>query len=414
MRLSLNDVIITLWRSAKFLDRCIIYERCDGDSQCGLVDLFALLFVSLQGVVYQLDVALESVDTQRSGLIFIYDMSDSKYANFDYDLSQKILTLLKVIHLFHTHCATFFFYFPLTCVTHLHRPLIYFVNRLIVHCCRAKCDDLSIDRKPPYVAEIRLRIPNAHEKISMYDIQSFLNIYSSALRYTKIDYWLRLSVIISVFQKDQNEICHILSDYETTWRNFVVFRLQDKGCSITHTHTHIFLCNMISNNFRSDPMKMPPSDFNFSLFDWWDQSRKEHWQRQRKGLEWILNRILIWKFRVAPIPHFFKIATSAPSDRRWLLASGVPIAPCAINTSSCYLAILAPSTSYSINTRRQNNVVENLLRQLTGSNEPKAAESAKLGRNSSWAIAYSSLNWTRQTLPYSGNIENDEPSFFFF
>jgi len=47
------------------------------------------------GVVYQLDVALESVDTQRSGLIFIYDMSDSKYANFDYDLSQKILTLLK-------------------------------------------------------------------------------------------------------------------------------------------------------------------------------------------------------------------------------------------------------------------------------------------------------------------------------
>lgn len=50
---------------------------------------------TLQGVVYQLDVALESVDTQRSGLVFIYDMSDSKYSNFDYDLSQKILTLLK-------------------------------------------------------------------------------------------------------------------------------------------------------------------------------------------------------------------------------------------------------------------------------------------------------------------------------
>ena len=40
--------------------------------------------------------ALESVETQRCGLVFIYDMSDSKYANFDYDLSQKILTLLKV------------------------------------------------------------------------------------------------------------------------------------------------------------------------------------------------------------------------------------------------------------------------------------------------------------------------------
>ncbi|KAG8278148.1 hypothetical protein J6590_027404 [Homalodisca vitripennis] len=51
---------------------------------------------TLQGVVYQLDVALESVDTQHSGLVFIYDMSNSKYSNFDYELSQKILTLLKV------------------------------------------------------------------------------------------------------------------------------------------------------------------------------------------------------------------------------------------------------------------------------------------------------------------------------
>ncbi|KAG8223119.1 hypothetical protein J437_LFUL000540 [Ladona fulva] len=50
---------------------------------------------TLQGVVYQLDVALESIDTQRSGLIFIYDMTESKYSNFDYDLSQKILTMLK-------------------------------------------------------------------------------------------------------------------------------------------------------------------------------------------------------------------------------------------------------------------------------------------------------------------------------
>ncbi|XP_043472751.1 tyrosine-protein phosphatase non-receptor type 9 isoform X3 [Leptopilina heterotoma] len=50
---------------------------------------------TLQGVVYQLDAALESSETQRHGLVFIYDMSDSKYQNFDYDLSQKILTLLK-------------------------------------------------------------------------------------------------------------------------------------------------------------------------------------------------------------------------------------------------------------------------------------------------------------------------------
>lgn len=30
-----------------------------------------------------------------AGLVFIYNMAGSKYANFDYDLSQKILTLLK-------------------------------------------------------------------------------------------------------------------------------------------------------------------------------------------------------------------------------------------------------------------------------------------------------------------------------
>lgn len=51
---------------------------------------------TLQGVVYQLDVALQSPDTQKNGLVFIYDMSGSKYFNFDYELSQKILTMLKV------------------------------------------------------------------------------------------------------------------------------------------------------------------------------------------------------------------------------------------------------------------------------------------------------------------------------
>lgn len=51
---------------------------------------------TLQGIVYQLDVALQDTATQKAGLVFIYDMSGSKYSNFDYDLSQKILTLLKV------------------------------------------------------------------------------------------------------------------------------------------------------------------------------------------------------------------------------------------------------------------------------------------------------------------------------
>lgn len=39
---------------------------------------------------------LPSVQTQRDGLIFIYDMTNSSYGNFDYELCVKILNLLKV------------------------------------------------------------------------------------------------------------------------------------------------------------------------------------------------------------------------------------------------------------------------------------------------------------------------------
>lgn len=54
------------------------------------------LYWCVQGVVYQLDAALQDAETQRAGLVFVYDMTDSKYTNFDYELSQKILTMLKV------------------------------------------------------------------------------------------------------------------------------------------------------------------------------------------------------------------------------------------------------------------------------------------------------------------------------
>ena len=56
----------------------------------------------LTGVIHQLDVALEDVATQRGGLVFVYNMYGSKYANFDYDLSQKMLTLLKGEYNSHT------------------------------------------------------------------------------------------------------------------------------------------------------------------------------------------------------------------------------------------------------------------------------------------------------------------------
>ncbi|XP_055956463.1 tyrosine-protein phosphatase non-receptor type 9 isoform X1 [Patella vulgata] len=51
--------------------------------------------ITLKGLVFQLDAALESEDTQKNGLVFVYDMTDSKYANFDYELSSKILNMLK-------------------------------------------------------------------------------------------------------------------------------------------------------------------------------------------------------------------------------------------------------------------------------------------------------------------------------
>ncbi|XP_040043220.2 tyrosine-protein phosphatase non-receptor type 9 isoform X1 [Gasterosteus aculeatus] len=49
----------------------------------------------LQAIIYQLDKAIESAQTQKDGLIFIYDMTNSSYGNFDYELCVKILNLLK-------------------------------------------------------------------------------------------------------------------------------------------------------------------------------------------------------------------------------------------------------------------------------------------------------------------------------
>ncbi|XP_053320699.1 tyrosine-protein phosphatase non-receptor type 9 [Spea bombifrons] len=49
----------------------------------------------LQALFYLLDRAVESPDTQRNGLVFIYDMGGSQYSNFELDLSKKILSLLR-------------------------------------------------------------------------------------------------------------------------------------------------------------------------------------------------------------------------------------------------------------------------------------------------------------------------------
>ncbi|MGH0170493.1 UNVERIFIED_CONTAM: hypothetical protein FKN15_059002 [Acipenser sinensis] len=51
--------------------------------------------VVLQALFYLLDRAVESFETQRNGLVFIYDMAGSNYTHFELDLSKKILSLLK-------------------------------------------------------------------------------------------------------------------------------------------------------------------------------------------------------------------------------------------------------------------------------------------------------------------------------
>ncbi|CAF1611203.1 unnamed protein product [Adineta ricciae] len=51
--------------------------------------------VALQALVCQLDVATESMDVQQTGLNFIYDMQNCSAAQFDMNLSKKILKLLQ-------------------------------------------------------------------------------------------------------------------------------------------------------------------------------------------------------------------------------------------------------------------------------------------------------------------------------
>ncbi|KAG9509571.1 Tyrosine-protein phosphatase non-receptor type 9 [Fragariocoptes setiger] len=51
--------------------------------------------ITLKGIVYQLDMALDDIQTQRSGVVFIYDMSGSDRSNFEYSFCQKLLNLLK-------------------------------------------------------------------------------------------------------------------------------------------------------------------------------------------------------------------------------------------------------------------------------------------------------------------------------
>lgn len=52
---------------------------------------FFIFYKSLNNKLFS-----HSFETQRNGLVFIYDMAGSNYTNFELDLSKKILNLLKV------------------------------------------------------------------------------------------------------------------------------------------------------------------------------------------------------------------------------------------------------------------------------------------------------------------------------
>lgn len=70
--------------------------------------IFLLTNVFVQWLIY-------SFETQRNGLVFIYDMCGSNYANFELDLGKKVLNLLKVrlwkaLSTF-LQCLGFFFFF---------------------------------------------------------------------------------------------------------------------------------------------------------------------------------------------------------------------------------------------------------------------------------------------------------------
>ncbi|CAH8626147.1 unnamed protein product [Heterobilharzia americana] len=53
---------------------------------------------TLKGVLYQLDAAMMDEQSQKKGLIVLYDMRDTKYSNFDYHLCIKLLNLFKGVY----------------------------------------------------------------------------------------------------------------------------------------------------------------------------------------------------------------------------------------------------------------------------------------------------------------------------
>ncbi|KAK4467628.1 hypothetical protein MN116_008571 [Schistosoma mekongi] len=53
---------------------------------------------TLKGVLYQLDAAMLDEQSQRKGLVVLYDMRDTKYSNFDYHLCIKLLNLFKGVY----------------------------------------------------------------------------------------------------------------------------------------------------------------------------------------------------------------------------------------------------------------------------------------------------------------------------
>lgn len=81
-----------------------------------MINISSLIFFSLKKVLFLIVNVQKtfllpcSAQTQREGLIFIYDMTNSSYGNFDYELCVKILNLLKVSPVYFFNSVGFGFF----------------------------------------------------------------------------------------------------------------------------------------------------------------------------------------------------------------------------------------------------------------------------------------------------------------
>ncbi|XP_068178773.1 tyrosine-protein phosphatase non-receptor type 9 isoform X2 [Antennarius striatus] len=169
----------------------------------------------LQAIIYQLDKAIECVQTQRDGLIFIYDMTNSSYGNFDYELCVKILNLLKGA-------------FParLKCVFIVSSPLWFrapfAVLRLFVR-----------EKLRERVCTVR-----AHELASHIPVSSLPEHLGGTSQYSHVA-WIQFCVNIHANTVRGNTQEHDTHDCVGSLLHSYNLECSDTSAGVTQSHTHI-------------------------------------------------------------------------------------------------------------------------------------------------------------------------------